>query len=310
MLCYHPLTAWRSKYVNPSGKRSLVFNPTDALQPDDPLNLPCGQCGGCRLERSRQWAMRIMHESQLHLDNCFITLTYDPEHLPEDLSVRKHELQKFFKRLRKKFSDVKIKYFGCGEYGEQNFRPHYHAILFNLDFHDKELHQLTKTGHKLYTSETLSKIWPFGFVTIGDVTFESAAYVARYVMKKRTGDSQETKDHYTRVDDSNGLITEVEPEFVLMSQSIGKDWYEQYGKNVHEKDFITMRGIKMKPPKFYDKLFIQNHEDSQLAEAELKDIKEKRAEFARKHFDETIDERLRVREKIQQRKIKQLVRTV
>lgn len=306
MPCYYPLTAWRAKYVNPSGKRSLVFNPKEALQPDDPVELPCGQCIGCRLEKSRQWAMRIMHETSLYRDNCFITLTYDPEHLPEDLSIRKEEFQKFMKRLRKKFPETKIRFFGCGEYGDENLRPHYHAILFNLDFMDKELCQITKQGHRLYKSETLSNIWPYGFNVIGDVTFESAAYVARYVMKKRTGDSQETKEHYLRVDEESGQMFEVQPEFVLMSNrpGIGKDWYDIYGKNTHEKDFITMNGIKMKPPKFYDKLL------ALVDEHQLADIKEERVHYARKFTEQNGMERLRVREKIQKRKANQLKRQI
>ena len=139
MPCYSPLIAWRAKHINPSGKTSLVFNQRDAAQPDDPVQLPCGQCIGCRLEKSRQWAMRIAHESSLYDQNCFLTLTFSDEHLPQNLSVSKRDLQLFMKRLRKHFAPRKIRFFQCGEYGELNMRPHYHSILFNVDFPDKYL---------------------------------------------------------------------------------------------------------------------------------------------------------------------------
>ena len=151
--------------------------------------VPCGQCIGCRLERSRQWAIRCVHEASLHTDNCFITLTYSPDCLPSDGSLNHDDFQKFFKRLRKHIAPKKIRYYMCGEYGEdlqqpsKLGRPHFHACLFGLDFDDKQLY-IVRDDVKLYTSATLEKIWGKGFVTIGDVTFESAAYVARYIAKK------------------------------------------------------------------------------------------------------------------------------
>ena len=120
------------------------------------VTVPCGRCTSCRLEHSRQWAVRCMHEAQMHEGNSFITLTYAPEHLHEDYSVHKKELQKFFKRLRKN-TGIKLRYFACGEYGDENRRPHYHAIIFGYDFPDKQLYTKTRTGDLLYRSPLLEK---------------------------------------------------------------------------------------------------------------------------------------------------------
>jgi hypothetical protein len=162
------------------------------------------------------------------------------------------------KRYRKKFSGTEIRFFMCGEYGEnlehsKNGKlghPHYHACIFNHDFTDKRLFN-NRDGTRLYTSETLAKLWPYGFSTIGDVTFESAAYVARYVLKKQLG--KNSGEFYEYIDDSTGEVINLKPEFTTMSRrpGIGKPWYDKF-KDDLKKDFITARGVKMKPPKYYD----------------------------------------------------------
>lgn len=129
------------------------------------------------------WAVRIVHEAQMWPQNSFITLTYRPEDLPQGGSLNVEHYQLFMKKLRARNTGHKIRFFHCGEYGEKLSRPHYHAILFNYDFPDKKVFS-EKNGNTIYTSELLEDIWGKGFCTIGDVTFQSAAYVARYVMKK------------------------------------------------------------------------------------------------------------------------------
>ncbi|AXH74125.1 MAG: replication initiator protein [Microviridae sp.] len=192
MPCFKPLDAWRDP-SNPSGKLIFSYNAKRCGSPAPDLKVPCGQCVGCRLERSRQWAIRCVHEASLHKKNCFITLTYNDEHLPENSSLDYRVFQLFMKRLRKKYGD-NIRFYMCGEYGENFGRPHFHACLFNHDFSDKKL---WKTVNKmpLFRSAELEELWPFGFSSIGSVTFESAAYVARYIMKKITGEAAEK--HYT-----------------------------------------------------------------------------------------------------------------
>lgn len=297
MPCYYPVNAWRSKIVNPSGKRSIVFNPIDSN--DESLVLPCSRCIGCRLERSRQWAMRCVHEASLHSQNCFITLTYSPEHFPEFGSLNKDDFVLFMKRLRHKFGEG-IRFYMCGEYGERLGRPHYHAILFNFDFPDRSLWSV-RDGVKLYTSKLLSELWPFGFSTIGDVTFESAAYTARYIMKKQTGDRAVS---YLVLGDFGEILGERLPEYNNMSRrpGIGRQWFEKFKGDVFPKDFITMRGVKMRAPKFYDRIFDVDNPD------DFEDVKLRRKFRACEESHNSTWERLRVREEIQLRRIEQLKR--
>ena len=182
MTCFAPLEATQE-----AGKKPIIWKkgkrPKHLANGTKHLELPCGQCIGCRLEKSRQWATRCIHEAQMHEDNCFITLTYDDENIPWDGSLNKQHFQAFMKRLRWHNKEKKIRYFHVGEYGEQLSRPHYHALIFNHDFDDKELWTVNDEM-RLYTSEKLQKIWPMGFSTIGSVTWETAAYCSRYIMKK------------------------------------------------------------------------------------------------------------------------------
>lgn len=251
------------------------------------MTVACGGCLGCRLDRSRTWAMRIVHEAQLYDDNCFVTLTYSPENLPKDGSLDKTHFQKFMKRLRKHFSPRKIRYYHCGEYGAELQRPHYHACLFNLHFPDQQLFQ-ERDGNLLFVSETLNQLWPYGFSTIGDLTFESAAYCARYVLKKITGD--QAHDHYLRWDE-NGEAYWLQPEYTTMSRrpGIGKDWYEKYKSDVFPSDEVPVpgSGVYKKAPRYYEQIL--EAEDPQTFEA----IKEKRQQFRRENADEYAPDRLR-----------------
>lgn len=320
MACYSPITAWRSLEINASGKRSLVFKVSQAVD-DETLSIPCGQCIGCRLERSRQWAIRCVHEAALYNHNCFITLTYDNANLPGNLSLNKKHFQDFMKRFRKRFRGFDpvekadgschfpIRYFYCGEYGEPTIdnnwigRPHYHACIFNFDFPDRELWK-TKNGVNYYISDSLSELWPYGWSTVGDVTFESAAYVARYIMKKVTGDRAE--DHYIQFSRTTGEIysDEILPEYTDMSRrpGIAKGWFEQYHSDVYPKDFVVLRGQKMRPPKYYDRQY-------EIIEPFLMDeIKDERSLNAVQFLDNNTPDRLLVREKVQNARLSKLVR--
>jgi len=247
--------------------------------------VPCGRCIGCRLEYSRQWATRCYLESTLHLRNCFITLTYSDEHLPEDGSLDKSHLQKFFKRLRKQKG--KFRYFACGEYGEKTLRAHYHACLFGMDFEDKI--EFQKNGeHTLYVSQQLNQLWGYGHTSIGALTFETAAYTARYVLKKKLGKGTLP---YARLDEETGeLIPVVQPYAVMSLRSaIAAQWLPQFHGDIygHEKDFLVLRGKKMRPPKYFDKLF------DKINPLRMEKIKEKRKE---EHEPLSIEE-LRAHEK-------------
>lgn len=244
MACFHPLTAWQLE----GGE--VVFSERGKVRRE--LTLPCGQCVGCRLERSRQWALRCLHEAQMHECNSFITLTYSEESLPPSGSLVYRDFQLFMKRLRKVFPGAR--FYMCGEYGERTKRPHYHACLFGVDFPDKREFMRTSSGSIIYTSATLVRLWPHGHSSIGDVNFESAAYVARYVMKKATGSL--AKQSYSRVDPDTGEMFEVEPEFNRMSlkPGIGARWFHKYRSDVYPVDQVFVHGMGVNPPKFYDKL--------------------------------------------------------
>lgn len=193
MPCFKPLDAWRPRESTGSKKLIFLYNPK-TCESTTPIQVPCGQCVGCRLERSRQWAIRCVHESKLHKDNCFITLTYNDANLPSDKSLHYYDFQCFMKRLRKQYPGSKIRYYMCGEYGENFGRPHFHACIFGFNFDDLKLWKV-QNKQKLYRSKKLEKLWDKGHSSVGTVTFESAAYVARYIMKKVTGDA--AKNHYT-----------------------------------------------------------------------------------------------------------------
>ena len=241
MTCYYPLHAYKGK-SNDAPKISITFRRSSSWR-GEKLELPCGQCIGCRLERSRQWAVRCMHEASMHEENSFLTLTYDDDHMPKNKSLVLSDYQNFMKRLRKSIAPKKVRYYHCGEYGEKLERPHYHSLLFGHDFEDKKY--FTKRGdHRLFTSETLSGLWPYGYSVIGDVTFESAAYVARYIMKKVTGERAE--EHY------DGRT----PEYTTMSRrpGIGKTWFEKFSSDVYPHDRVVVRGHYTRPPRFYDNI--------------------------------------------------------
>lgn len=297
MPCYHPLLAYRL-----DGK--ITFNKPFVYAKG--FNLPCGQCIGCRLSYSRQWAIRCVHEAQMHENNCFITLTFSPEELekrknPASLDVS--EFQRFMKRLRKKYGKG-VRFFHCGEYGEKNKRPHYHALLFGVDFGDRELWS-TRDGVKLYVSDNLSKLWPYGFSTIGDVTFESAAYVARYVMKKVRGEG--APDHYSNwLDPITGEITEVKPEYATMSRrdGIGKTWFDKYKNDVFPNDYCVIRGHEVKPPRYYETLLKQYYPEEH---EELKAKRKEEAPEVYEYYDERMD-RLWVSQIVKEEALKRLIR--
>lgn len=255
MPCYHPVTAYRSKQGrNPdTGKWPLVFNYRDGYI-DMVQKVPCGRCIGCRLDKSRQWAIRCIHEASLYKKNCFITLTYNDENLPDNGNLDKRHFVLFMKKLRKKYGEG-IRFFHCGEYGSKLKRPHHHACLFNHDFEDKK-HYSTRRQVKLYRSNELENLWKYGFSTIGDVTFESAAYVARYILKKMTGELAE--DHYSSIDMETGEVIKIEPEYVTMSRrpGIGKGWFDKFKDDVYPEDRVVVRNNFMcKPPRYYDNLY-------------------------------------------------------
>lgn len=248
-MCLYPQTGYYSSQVNPeTGKRPITFTRGGSFS-GVAIKLACGQCVECRLERARHWAVRCMHESKMHANNEFLTLTYSNEFLPDDGGLRKRDMQLFMKRLRK-VHGAGVRFYGCGEYGSQTRRPHYHILLFNCFFDDKKFYKNSESGSPLYTSKGVQEIWPYGNNIIGDVTFDSASYVAGYVVDKVTGKNAD--DHYLSVD---GVY--LQPEFSLMSRrpGIGATFFQKHYKDIYRSDSVVMNGVEFTPPRFYDVLY-------------------------------------------------------
>lgn len=285
MACYSPLRG----YVGPVrevGKVNVVFRLSASLRGAE-LNLPCGKCVGCLMSRSRAWAVRCMHEASLYDSNCFITLTYDNVHLPKDGSLDVSDFQCFMKRLRKRYGDG-IRFFHCGEYGSKLGRPHFHALLFNHAFADRVPFKQTGSGSTIYTSGELQELWKNGFSSVGDVTMESAAYVARYVVKKAESLAPGPVDRQVSVDRRR-------PEYVTMSRrpGLGRRWFDEFRDDVYPSDeVVLLGGRKVRPPRYYDDIFARLNGDA------FEKVKAARKERMCKDLRENDSFRLPVKEEV------------
>lgn len=296
MPCYHPIRMKQLERLNSKGNRSIVSYTHPAKGKN--IDLPCGRCHGCRLERSRQWAVRCCAEMQGWKSNSFINLTYADDALVYGSSERPilvpRDLTLFWKRMRKELSKhgKTFRYFACGEYGELNHRPHYHAIIFGYDFPDKT-YETTKNGNHYYHSNLLDYLWGNGRCIIGNASFESASYVARYVMKKRLGN---TKGTYEK----DGIT----PEFVVMSRrpGIGADYYDDFESDMFPRDQIFTRNTVATPPRYFTERYKKSHP------LESEDLIARRVERAQKNWENNQPKRLRVRERIKQSATKSLIR--
>ena len=265
MSCTSPHVLLVSKFKNKDDKHTVrMVSPLEFLGQDFKIYkdktekysdynvalVPCGQCINCRLDYARNWATRCCLEALDHSSNCFITLTYSDDNLPKPIDyissdgqfctrspVVKRDFQLFMKRLRKKYGN-NIRFFSCGEYSPTG-RPHYHAILFGCDFKDKKFFKRSPvSGDIIYTSNELTNLWPFGFSTIGECSFNTCNYVARYVVKKQKGNISSD-------------------EFCLMSRrpGLGFNYFYKNMLSLYDNSFIQLsNGLKASIPKYYDYL--------------------------------------------------------
>lgn len=254
------------------------------------------------MARSRDWATRIYHEAQLHDDNSFVTLTYSAEHLPDDVSVSVRHLQLFMKRLRKRVGSVR--FFGCGEYGEQNMRPHYHVIVFGHAFPDRTLWRKTPSGHLTYRSPSLELLWTYGHSEIGDVTHQSAGYVARYCLKKVNGPAADA--HYRSINPITGELVQLRPEFICMSNrpGIGSAWYDQYSADAFPSDFLVVDGQKVPVPRYYAKKLKEVDDQMEI------EVKAARLLHAEANSVDNTPERLETRLELQKLRSDFLIRSM
>lgn len=301
MACFRPLFGYPTGNLTINGRTDyrILHSVRDAdflsRHREECTQIPCGKCIGCRLAYARQWADRCMLELQYHDSAYFLTLTYNEDHVPTRtfmdgetgveqpvLSLQRRDLQLFWKRLRKAKPDDSIRYFACGEYGPDTFRPHYHAILFGLHLDDLYLKQQNTDGMCYYGSPTVQAAWsarPFGNyspildslgdIMLTDVTWDTCNYVARYIVKKQLG--PDGRDFYSRYN--------LEPPFTAMSThpGIGR-WYYDDHPDIHVYDTISIStpsgGRQIRPPRYFDKLY-----DLECPE-EMDEIKQRRRRFA------------------------------
>lgn len=247
MSCVRPLPAYKH------GGAVRIGRPPSLLGVKDEMWLPCGKCICCKLDRSRAWSIRIMHEAQLHDEKYFVTLDYDPAKpdSPEcsgNWSLQYAHFQQFMRRLRKvsrNRSGSVLRFFVSGEYGRLRGRPHWHCILFGLRLEDRE-----RMANGKYFSGSLESVWSHGRCDIGEVTPNSAAYCAGYTLNKAYG-----RDSYDVVDRVTGEVIERRAPFVRMSlkPGIGARWYALYGSDLFPHDFAVQDGKRYKVPRYYVK---------------------------------------------------------
>lgn len=338
MSCYHPLRAvvlgknpdTNKKIIKILSKSDFSYSEKDY----EYITIPCGHCIGCRLKYSRIWADRCLAESLYHTDNIFLTLTYDDSHLPEPFNMItetgvkkspvsplvKRDVQLFIKRLRKRFPEQKIRYFACGEYGSQSMRPHYHLLLFGLRLPDLELLYKNDQSFSYFTSEIISSLWypesdsqlPAadrscnGYHIITAVTWETCAYVARYIVKKQTGKNADIYEEFN-----------FPPEFTLMSRrpGIGRQYYEDHKFDLYsdsEQCYIpTDKGKRIiRPNKYYDSLYDYEYQDHfEIISYERKELAEKNEAMKQNLTNLQFLDRLSREEIVQEDKMKSLKRS-
>jgi len=291
MACEAPIPAYRPATGGP-----LKFRPPTDGRAYIPIQIPCGICILCLEEKARQWAVRIAHEATMHEHSCFITLTYNKEHEPAHGSLQYDDLQKFWKRLRQnmvreaKRNRTKLpatRYYAVGEYGDIGHRPHYHACIFGHSF-TRERRILRTSPTILWTNPDLERAWsdnkgkPIGYVSVGALNYLTASYTASYVTKKLA-----RKQKYVRIDEQTGELIALEQPRAFMSKNIAREWYEKFGHQVTENDYIVINGTRQKPPAAYDR-WLKARDEKKIEE-----IKERRKEQATKLTSEQLRARAR-----------------
>lgn len=218
----------------------------------------CGNCLGCKADRARDWAVRITHETITQTPAWFVTLTYADQNLPDYHSLDPEHPRAFLKRLRRHYCGRRLSYFLCGEYGEKTKRPHYHAVLCGAPLLDRDSRP-RRNGAAVWHSQLLEDKWEHGFVDFTSVSYGAAAYVAGYVRKKVR--KRDDPTHYSRVDPETGELVELVPEFSSKSRrpALGRTYLEQYWRDIYPRDFVTINGSQLNPPRYYDKWMEANH---------------------------------------------------
>lgn len=291
-------------------------------QSDRWIEIPCGHCMQCRVAQARDWSIRCTHEAQMHRhedgspNGCFITLTFDNDglalrelrHGTHPLSLSLRDWQLFAKKLRQhmvrmqrkrerelglnKKPPARFRFFQVGEYGDDQLRPHYHALIFGYDFSEDRIQCRDETGKTYFKSPSLDKIWSYGLTDIRPITTETVNYVCKYVTKKMTGPRKDS--WLDRIDAQTGELVRVYPEFATMSRNpgLGARWYDKFKNDVYPDNFVVLKGKQKPVPKYYNRRLKQ--QDPELHQV----VNAKAQEEAKKRIGETTPERRQVKEKI------------
>lgn len=295
MPCFEPVKAF---FPRDGGRISFVERADGEWR-----SLPCGRCVGCLRDKSRDWSVRLVHESRTAGDSICVTLTYDEEHLPPGGSLRRADFTRFMHRLRKQLfrkHGLRVRFFAIGEYGGAGARPHYHVVLFGWMPGDAREWSKSRGGNTEFVSAELSEAWGCGFVTFQPFSPAAANYVAGYVTDKPAAVSRGRRgERLSRIvdPDSGEVVGLRESEFMVMSRrpGIGAEWLSRYGDSVRDSDFVMgAAGSRGRVPAFYDRV---------LARSDALEVDERKAARVARAFEpvavaERSDDRLAVRAEV------------
>lgn len=254
---------------------------------EDWLIVPCGKCKECLQQKSIEWSYRICDEAKLHSQNCYITLTY--ENAPRSLS--KEDFQKFIKDLREYLRThygLYIRYFGSGEYGDLKGRPHYHLIIFGWCPSDIEYFFTNENGDKIFKSKEVAKIWKKGFITVGEVTLQSAKYVALYLQKLEWKDDGRVPPFQLMSKRPGIGFGAIKKESIVTDKIYVNGKYikiPRYYLKVLERDGVNLYDLKCKRLKnmlLYDEINHRFHDDYVKAQANTRKFKSEK-KFVKKY---------------------------
>lgn len=307
MSCYHPLIGiYTGEYTSKGKNKIKIIGSADNYTIEEfkkngnGILIPCGKCIGCRLDYSRKWADRMMLELETNRKAVFLTLTYNTDALlgkdifgkdrevlvsefyndgtPKYATLSKRDAQLFMKRLRKEFGNVSVRFYLAGEYGDKNYRPHLHCILFGIDIDsigDCVLHGYNGLNQPYYISKRMYKVWRNGNVLVCPVSWNTCAYVSRYVTKKING----------MLFDEKYAFRNVIQEFALMSRNPGLGYdYLRLHPNCLDYSSINLTtsegGKKIEIPQYYLRIINNENEKNGLYDPDkYANIKETRKLF-------------------------------
>lgn len=267
MACLYP----RSVGFLADGK-TITYSPRKFNKEFATFQLPCGKCLQCRLDYANEWALRSVKEAMMYDENSFLTLTYDDEHLGVNkldytdfqefikklrdriladkihgwTSMNNAERSAYRKEFREELEKIRISVFCTGEYGTKGKRKHWHALVFNYRPSDLVAHKTNHNGDTVYTSDTLNALWGKGFVTVGNITLESAGYCAKYATKSLEHGHDGCHEFTPLSRKSN-------------KNAIGKKWLEAYWKNVFDLGYVDHDGKHLPIPRYFKKWLQKNH---------------------------------------------------